>query len=390
MSRIESKTIAAAPSWVFRSDLAEAALTQQGGHLAPVFFRTPRGVVQPFAIAPWMEDACRPPPGDALHSLRGDFFCLPFGGNETPWRGERHPAHGETAVARWRQPALHELPGATGVEFSAMLRTRIRLGKVTKRIHLRHGETNLYCRHELCGYTGPLNLGHHAMLVFPDENGPGHIALSPWREGRVLPIPFESPAAGGYSSLKPGAPFRTLKRVPLAAGGFADLTTYPAREGFEDLVMLSSRRTHPGTSRIASRFAWTTVTFPHAGWLWFTLKDPLTLASTVLWHSNGGRHYVPWSGRHRRVLGLEEVTSYFHLGLAASASPNPLSRAGIPTVLKLRPKSPLNINIIMGVVAIPRGFDRVEKITPVPGGVLFRSVSKKQLHHSLDLSFLEL
>jgi hypothetical protein len=36
-----------------------------------------------------------------LQVLRGDFFCLPFGGNTRSFRGENHPPHGETANARW-------------------------------------------------------------------------------------------------------------------------------------------------------------------------------------------------------------------------------------------------------------------------------------------------
>jgi cobalt/nickel transport system permease protein len=37
-----------------------------------------------------------------LRVLRGDFFCLPFGGNATAWHGEKHPLHGETANREWR------------------------------------------------------------------------------------------------------------------------------------------------------------------------------------------------------------------------------------------------------------------------------------------------
>ncbi|MDF3057246.1 MAG: hypothetical protein K0R17_1461 [Rariglobus sp.] len=373
------KTVRGAPSWTFASDCVEASLTRDGGHLAPVRFRTERGVVNPFSIAPWSEEPLAPDTAPILKTLRGDFFCAPFGGNARPWRGERHPAHGETATERWDFVGCETTP--SGIEFVTRLRTKVRTGEVTKHILLRNGETNLYCRHELKGFSGPLNIGHHAMLAFPEENGPGQILLSPWREGRVCPQPFESPAAGGYSSLKPGAPFRSLTRVPLASGGKADLSRYPAREGFEDIVMVSSRADAP--------FAWTTVTFPKAGWLWFAIKDPRILASTLLWHSNGGRHYPPWNGRHRRVLGLEEVTSYFHFGLAESAAPNPLSQAGIPTVLRLRGDRVATINYIMGVVALPRGFDRLKSIRLAGNHLLARSTSGTVARHPVDLSFFQ-
>ena len=374
------QTIAGAPSWTFASDCVEACLTRDGGHLAPVRFKTSRGVVQPFSIAPWGEESLSPDTAPLLKKLRGDFFCAPFGGNARPWRGEHHPVHGETASDRWELVA--NTATSTGSELVTRLRTKVRPGEVTKRLGLRHGETNLYCRHELNGFSGPLNPGHHAMLAFPEENGPGQILLSPSHHGRVCPLPFESPEAGGYSSLKTGASFHNLKRVPLATGGFTDLTEYPARPGFEDLVMVSSRA-KPG------ELAWTTVTFAQAGWLWFAIKDPRTLASTVLWHSNGGRHYPPWNGRHRRVLGLEEVTSYFHFGLAESTSPNPLSKTGIPTVLRLRPDRVTTINYIMGVIALPRGFDRLQSLRLGTDHLIAKSASGASVRHAVDLAFFK-
>jgi hypothetical protein len=100
------------------------------------------------------------------------------------------------------------------------------------------------------------------------------------------------------------------------------------------------------------------VTFPAEGFVWFTLKDPRVLRQTVLWLSNGGRHYPPWSGRHLNVLGLEEVTSYFHFGLAESAAANPLSERGIPTALDLD-GSPFLVSCIAAAAAVPEGFDHV-------------------------------
>ena len=238
-----------AASWRLASDRVEAFLTRDGGQLAPVTFRTARGPVQPYAIAPWSEERLGPGTPAVLRALRGDFFCLPFGGNERPWRGERHPVHGETASARWRLVSVS--PPGPVVELTAELVATVRPGRVRKRVRLRAGETNVYCRDELRGFQGPMCLGHHAMLAFPAAEGAGRIALSPWRGGQVCPRPFESPVQGGYSALKTGARFRDLRRLPLAGGGWADLTRYPAREGFEDLVLVSARR--------GARLAWTAV-----------------------------------------------------------------------------------------------------------------------------------
>jgi hypothetical protein len=108
-----------------------------------------------------------------------------------------------------------------------------------------------------------------------------------------------------------------------------------------------------------------------------------------LWHSNGGRHYPPWNGRHRRVLGLEEVTAYFHLGQARSVAANPLSRKGIATVLRLRPNRPLSINYVMGVVSIPAKFDRVRTIQVAGGGVSIKAASGIEVFHPVSLEFFK-
>src|SRR4029079_13537481 len=129
-----------------------------------------------------------------------------------------------------------------------------------------------------------------------------------------------------------GAEFTSLSSVPLATGQTADLTRYPARRGFEDLVMMVADPNLP--------VAWTAVTFPKQRFAWFALKDPRVLRSTIFWISNGGRYNAPWSGRHVNVMGLEEVTANFHPGLAESAKPNPLSKRGIATSVKLDPRKP--------------------------------------------------
>jgi hypothetical protein len=135
-------------------------------------------------------------------------------------------------------------------------------------------------------------------------------------------------------------------------------------------------------------FAWTAATFPAQRYVWFALKDPRVLRSTVLWHSNGGRHYAPWNGRHISVLGMEDVTAYFDRGLAESAEANSVNRQGIATSLTLSPKLPLTVNYIMAVTAIPRGWGRVTAITPAKNGVVLESDKGKPVRVPLDFNFL--
>ena len=77
------KTIASQPSWVIRNDSVELAITQLGGHLAPVTFFSGSGKeIQPYWIAPWANEKKKfPAEAAVLKPLRGDFFCMPFGAN---------------------------------------------------------------------------------------------------------------------------------------------------------------------------------------------------------------------------------------------------------------------------------------------------------------------
>jgi hypothetical protein len=368
------------PSWRLASPEVEAFVTQMGGHLGPVTFDRQGRKLQPCSVAPWAEEPADPLLPPVIQALRGDFFCLPFGGNATPFRGEKHPVHGETANARWRFESLETQGGRTCLHLS--LRTKVRPGRVDKRIWLVAGENVVYSQHVVSGMSGPMNLGHHAMLKFPDVPGSGRVSTSRFVYGQVFPQAFEFPEQGGYSWLKLGAEFDSLEKVPTLDGKTADLTRYPARRGFEDLLMLVSDMKAP--------FAWTAVTFPQQRYVWFALKDPRILPETVFWISNGGRHYPPWSSRHINVMGLEEVCSCFHLGLAEAVRPNPISAKGFPTHLALDPNRPLVVPYIMGVAKIPRAFDRVVSIQAATGGraVVLRSANGRTARARVRLDFL--
>jgi hypothetical protein len=352
----------------------EAGVTTLGGHLWPARFRVGKRWVSPLSAAPWsMEQPAVP---NILKVLRGDFFCMPFGGNDSIHAGERHPVHGETANGRWKRETSAD---PFSMRFS--LRTRVRAGRVEKQVSLIEGDPAIYQRHLVSGMSGRMPIGYHAMLRIPGAGG-ARISTSPFVHGQVLPGEFEDPARGGYSCLKKGALFPSLRAVPRADGGTADLSLYPAREGFEDLVMLVSDPSLP--------FAWTAAVVAGEGWVWFSLRDPRVLRSTIFWMSNGGRHYAPWNGRHRHVIGLEDVTSYFHHGHAESVRPNPLSRMGIPTCIDLHPEHPVSVASIMAVAPIPRGFDEVREIREGKRArtVELESRSGKIIRVPLDTGFL--
>ncbi len=370
------RTVSGQPSWRIATRDVEAFITQRGGQLGPVTFDRGGRRIQPYSVAPW----CREPGASRLipllHALRGDFFCLPFGGNGAPFRGERHPPHGETANSDW------QLESCGDGEIHMSLQTKVRAGRVDKRIQLRAGHQAVYVRHVVSGMRGPMSLGHHAMLKFPDEPGSGVVSTSAFVHGQVYPDGFERPEQGGYCALQAGAVFDALERVPLANGGVTDVSRFPARRGFDDLVMLVAA---PGVA-----LGWTAVTFARPRYVWFALKDPRVLRQTILWISNGGRHYAPWNGRHVNVMGLEEVTAHFADGLAASARPNALNARGFETRLTLNPRRPTVVNYIMAVAAIPAGFTRVADIQVADDAqaVVLHSAEGRNVRVPLDAAFL--
>jgi hypothetical protein len=159
------------------------------------------------------------------------------------------------------------------------------------------------------------------------------------------------------------------------------LSRYPARRGFEDLATIVHDDRVP--------FAWTAVTFAAEGYVWLTLKDPRVLRQTIFWISNGGRHYAPWSGRHVDVMGVEDVTSYFHEGLAASAAPNAFTRAGWPTAVRLSPHRPTVVNSVMVVVRVPPGCKPVTAVTAEgEGGIVLRAGNKVLARAAVDVPFI--
>lgn len=356
MTKPPLETVYGQPSWRIASDKVEAWLTPTGGHLGPVIFDLNGRKIQPFNIAPWHDEQLDDDLPPILKVLRGDFFCMPFGANETEFDGEQYPPHGETANGQWSlvggRTSSEETTRATDLVVEMDL--SVRRARIEKTISLRNDETVVYQSHRISGLEGPMTYGHHAMLRFPQKDGSGLISTSPFVYAATAPHPVELPENRGYSMLAPNRRFERLDHVPTITGEETDVTRYPARKGFEDLVML--------VSDAECEFAWSAVSFPDEGYLWFALKNPNSLRNTVLWLSNRGRYYAPWSGRHECVLGVEEVTTYFHYGLSESVAPNPVSDLGYSTSEKFDRSETYEIRYLFGIAATPLGFGRVDSI----------------------------
>lgn len=367
-------------SFIIRNRNVDAAVTELGGHLGPVTFSLGKKKVSPFSVAPWWNEKLEPGTPALLRALRGDFFCLPFGGNGKAWHGEQHPPHGEVANAKWKFESLKRGDGEVSLRLS--LKTKVRAGHVQKTIRLVDGHSVVYQEHVVSGMSGPMSLGHHAMLKFPDREGAGRLSTSKVALGQVFVEPVELPEQRGYSVLKAGAVFDDLERVPDITGATADLSRYPARRGFEDIVMLVA------DARV--RIGWNAVAFPEEGYVWFALRDPRVLTNTVLWISNGGRHYPPWNGRHVNVLGVEDVTAWFHYGLAQSAEPNPMTALGYKTHQVLNAREPLRVRYVMGLAPIGKRFERVADIQMGDDSITLEGEAGEVVKVPVDVKFLGL
>ena len=151
------------PCWIVQSDQVELAITELGGHMAPVtFYRQESKSVQPYHISPWQEENHQYPV-PVLVPLRGDFFCLPFGGNGEAYRSEKHPPHGETAGSQWTLVGSEKK--GTVSTLTMEIKTTARVGAVTKRLQLVDGHNAIYSTHHVSGFDGWTSIGHHATLA---------------------------------------------------------------------------------------------------------------------------------------------------------------------------------------------------------------------------------
>jgi hypothetical protein len=252
--------------------LTDLAVTDQGMTVAPMH------------RAPWVGMAM--PAGSPPHQarLQGDFFCAPFGDASA----DGAPLHGWAANGHWT------VQDATPARLVAVLDRPVLGARLVKTLTLRDGHPFVYQSHVFTGGAGRIGAANHAMLSLPHG---GLLCLSPKATYRTPPQTVEGDPARGRSALHYPGTATDPGAFPGAAGP-VDLTTYPFGPAHEDFVVALER---PG-----AHLAWTAVVRPAEGDCWLSLRRADEAPATMLWHSNGGRDYAPWSGRHRHCLGVEE------------------------------------------------------------------------------------
>ena len=332
------------PSFHLSSPELDLHLTARAGHLAPVTYHLPGRDVSPYSLSPW-EPAEFPDLPPLLSVLRGDFLCFPFGEQKDG------PPHGDPANAEWS--LIEQTDRSLKLEMTASDSG----ARIEKIISTKPNQHAVFAEHRISNLTGNFNYGTHPILDLSHlPDGAGRISTSSFQWASVFPGDFANKDDGETQSLESGALFSDLRQVPLAAGGTTDLTHYPQRKGYEDLVMMANA---PATKE--QPFAWSAAVID--GYVWFSLKNPRDSPATLFWISNGGRTAAPWNGRHLGRIGIEEVCSYFCHGVDKSRE-NLLAKEGIPTTRTFQSDETVRLPMIQAVAAVPENFSVVSSITP--------------------------
>lgn len=289
------------------------------GHVADLAIERDGRTLKPLHRAPWADEPRRTLPEnlpEGVVRLSGDFLCAPFSRADM----EEAPLHGWSANSAWEVTGSSALPD--GWRASFRLKRKVMGATVDKVLTLRHGHPFLYQEHVFTGGAGAISVAHHAMTVMKDG---GRLAFSPKRLAGTEDDALESDPARGRSLLAYPARTADIIRFPAADGGEIDLTDYRPERLQEDFVTL--------VEAVTSRLGWTAVARKAEDDLFLVLKNPAELPVTMLWISNGGRDYAPWSGRHIGVLGIEDGRTA--VGHAASLGDNWLRREGVATAFDL-------------------------------------------------------
>lgn len=280
--------------------------------------------VAPLHLAPWVGKETMPADASPhLGALGGDFFCAPFGAQEGS-----SPLHGWPANARW--VVVAEAPGL----LRAVLERPVFGATIIKELTLRDGHPFVYQRHILVGGEGRLPVANHANLALHNGALIRTSRKSHWETPRDA---LEPDPARGRSALTYPARADDPARFP-GRDGPVDLTRYPFLDRHEEFVV--------GVEAAGNALGWTGVTRAE-GDLFLSLRDPAALPMTMLWHSNGGRDYAPWSGRHTGCLGVEEGAAAPLLGVSTEAD---LSGPG---ALTLRPGGTAEVRHVLGAIRWP-------------------------------------
>ncbi|RWM04666.1 MAG: hypothetical protein E5X80_32045 [Mesorhizobium sp.] len=306
------------------------------GHIAAMEVEADGRRLKPLHRAPWVGSPRETLPQNLPEGtvrLSGDFLCAPFSTSDV----EAAPLHGWTANSEWDVVENSAIAGGWRAVFR--LRRKVMGAAVDKIFILRDSHPFLYQEHVFSGGSGAISVAHHPMTAMRDG---GRLAFSPKRLAVTPATPLEPDPARGRFRLAYPARATDLTKFPVAAGGTADLTDYRMGDRREDFITLvEADHGGPGWTALARRAEQDLV---------LVLKNPAELPVTMLWFSNGGRDYAPWSGRHVGVLGIEDGRAA--VGHAASLGDNWLKHEGVATAFALTEGRSVSFRHVIGAVPL--------------------------------------
>jgi hypothetical protein len=321
------------------------AVQTLGAMIGPITFILPDGrLVSPLHVAGWGNDPNRFELPGVLQRLRGEWPCVPFGGdadrqlskgwsvNGAGLAGQPH-GYGSNTDWRWIDGDGEYLTLA--IDYPS----EHPIGRLTRRIipdphsPAVDFELTILPRRDC-----ELPIGLHPVFRVPPEPGALRLLPGSYRGVRTYPGDLEP----GRVLFAENVRFANLREAPRRDGGVIDASVLPFVEDIEDLLQLLAvdgaiALHYPDESYIA-RLTWRSEHFP----------------SLLLWYSNRGRQYYPWLGRHL-ALGVEPICSAFDLGPALSSGANPIAEEGVPTAQRLLADEPFLTRYRISVEAAAEG-----------------------------------
>lgn len=336
------------PSYHMKNDKVKLYVSEWGGRMS-ADFELDGAEVNPYYLPPWWNEQLN----DADATMRGCWFCFPFGINE-PYQGIEYPVHGFPVTNHYEKSNLV----CDSEEQTLYLKTKLMEDEalLEKSYTLYEGESCIYISDKISGAKGKYPAGYHPTLRIPEKIGGAILDFSKPLESWTAPVHIEDHAKGGYSCLSTDCKITDLKKVPTIYGKTVDLTRHPFIKGFDDIYM--------HVSDPANDFCYTTVSIPEEGYLYFQLKNPRNLGNEMVWTSYNGRYYAPWNGRVNGCIGLEEINGYFCYGITAAQEDNPLAQKGYHMYDEFDGE-PREYRMIQGVVRIGRDYIGVEDVVKV-------------------------
>ena len=316
--------------------------------------------IAPLHRAPWVGTGEAMPEGEPplMARLGGDFFCAPFASSD-----EGSPLHGWPPNSSWT--VIHAEAG----RLEASLDRTVKDARLSKKLEVIDDHPFVYQTHSFSNGDGRISVANHANVSLP--NG-GHIRTSNKRLWETPSRQQEPDPSRGRSALVSPAQAKDPRSFPGVLGP-VDLTRYPWNPQHEDFVI--------GIEDEGHLLGWTAVTRPEEGDLFLSLRNPRELPMTMLWHSNGGRDYPPWSGRHFGCLGVEEGAAEHMLGVSSGADligPGALTLGGV-----------VDVRHAIGAIAWPSG-EPVGCIQPENGYLRVAGESGAARRIPFDTEFLKL